>query len=181
MKHLRKFNELFDSVELKSSMEIDYISNNIPVKDLVKAASYGKSNSKAHFISHTTFQRIHYKLVSEFTFFNAALNEYNGSAVTDFAGYVNYRFVTSEYLVCLSIKEEVIKDKWNAVLTIKSSKATSSQYVVGFNNFQKDKMCCEFIRNADFKEIINMIRTNMVPLMKDLGFSDYLKYGVKLN
>jgi len=45
MRHIKKFNELFDTEELKASHEIDYISNNIDKKKLVDS-KYLMKNTK---------------------------------------------------------------------------------------------------------------------------------------
>lgn len=170
MKRIKKFNELFDTEDLKSRMEIDYLSDNIPLKSIIKSTEI---NGKLY----TDLDRMHFKLITHFEFFEACLKNFRTSYISEHKGYYVYNFKNMDWTCQFSIKEE--NNKYITLITFRKTSTTVSDFTIGFNNFIADRPCLEYLQDVTFDDVKTFIKARLIPLMKALNMNAYLSYKIE--
>lgn len=177
MKYIKSISELFDSAELKSQYEVDYLSGRLSAEGIVKSVLNGQ-HGEFKALKQTSFQKIHTVLINEdFLFFNAPSNNYKRDKVVETSPNVyTYIFIEKDWYVSFTLTK-VNSTQYTACIIFKSLLVRTDGFVNGFDNYVKDKACVEMIENVDIVEIVNFINTKLIKLMKHLGFEEHLKYN----
>ncbi len=174
MRHIKRIDELFDTEELKSQFEIEYLSGNLDIKSLVKSISDDSGSFQK--VEYTKFEKIFQTISFKYSFFMASVNQFKRSKVVENQpNTFSFIFIKDNYYISFSIKE-VAKDRYDSAIVLKNIRTHSTEYVLGLDNFVQGKMAVEYIHTVNIFLVMKFIEDRMIPLMKYLKFDDYLNY-----
>lgn len=151
MKHLKKYNELFDNEDLKSSMLVPYLQGNIDTKELVTNV---KKFPKSDFAELITF------LINKFPFFEYC---FDGTkqffCIKDKKAKDCYHFHFEDKNISVVFTIIIIKDTYDCAITIikdgtKSSQSYEMLTLKGMSEVIKDCLVNDLVNNG-FTEIMS--------------------------
>lgn len=161
MKHLKKFNELFDTEELKDQLEIDQLQGKLDPKNLIKGGNLITFNGDGN----EPLEKLFYKLTWKYPLFNIC----NRDDSNDYAIIVDRE--SSGVHFVLRNKSHVI------VFSIKNISPHKYDILVTF-----EKMNTEFVEpmteyhNVGINDIYDIIESDLIPSLKEGGFNDVLDF-----
>jgi hypothetical protein len=173
MKHIKKFNEMFDSEEIKSQNELDIMRINL--KDIVSDENIMK-------ISSSEIERLHSMLMLEFPFFQ----KYDGKEVDGITWGIYtvgdvYHFVTknSKYFVTISFKS--VGTRYEVGITYNTIKSMLIRSITDDMKTLTDKIHFKDFGILDISGISRVIKNVFVPILEMLGFVGGRIYSNRYN
>lgn len=161
MKHLRKFNELFDTEEIKNALEIPNLKGELDPKELANSGSLIKFDE----IGDETIERLFYKLASRFPLFNICNTgddpDY-GVIIDDFDNN-HILFRNESHLIIFSI-------------SIDNRATNRYDVVITFDGFDDNDRPYAEHRNIDINQVFEVIKNDLIPALKKGGFNNVLEY-----
>lgn len=169
-KHIKKFNELFDSPELKSEYEIEYLQGKLDPKDFINDKNIVK------FEQDNKLQRLSNRLGVDFPIFNlfgkgdVKYSVYGKDNMYHFAVGDEWRVVLSFEILGYGNKYDVNYGKYDmGIICEKMPRQKVLKYKSGVDSLDDDKVNIVEYNNLTILECINIIKSTYLPLLKKLG------------
>ena len=166
MKHIKKFNELFDNDDLKSKLEIPYLQGNLDKKELVRSAIPFKGRELFNFFNNS--------LVKKFPFFDYCFDEntrriYGCNEDPNEKNCHHYYFKNEKIFVIFSVVMWDDNDYDCNILVRDPEDSDIIVYEQEYNECSIDK-------------IIDIVKSDLIPHLIESGFGDLMsrKPGEKL-
>lgn len=168
MKRIKKFNELFDTEELKSQNEIPMLQGNLlPTK--YRNVKGNKFQNDLH--------DVHNKMIYNFPW----VEEFDQEELPGYKDMIFYHTSNDSWYISLSIKVEGDKCGFGIIYRLLDTSISPDNSNVKFSLAFSGKEYVYFKEwnGLDVNEMIRNIKIFFEPLMRRLGFTDELKYGNK--
>jgi hypothetical protein len=174
MKHLRKFNELFDSEELKNALELDQLQGKLNPEDLVKGGKLMTfSNNPTH---EERLNRTFYKLTWKYPLFNICNQKTsdNYAIVSDEFNNDHFIFKNDKNVVVFSIaNNEHDTNSYSIIIT--SEKVDTANPDAREDDYEP----YADYEDVSINEVYEIIKKDLIPLLKEGEFYDVLDFHKK--
>jgi len=179
MKRIKKYdqyiNELFDTEELKSQVEIDYLTKKIPLRKMV-----------SNVIKSGSFEDISAKLSFKYPFFVQPNSSYFNC--TEGPNNVfHFNFNNESWQISLNIDTNndplytVVISYAGVNYIPKTAKDVISIYGRNLEDKNPNKFIAEFYENKTWNQVENIVDKFFIPTFKELGFGALLSMASLYN
>jgi len=173
MKRLKRFNELFDTEDLKMQNEIDYLTGAIDKKELSR-----------NIMSDKSAQSIYNLLEYKFPFFKECTNDnnpYTGLMADEKQSYYVFYFKNETWFIGLAVKPtgnhlydiNLIRKGVNLTIT----PGNSFHFYTPIVDYDPNKTVAIVFENLTIEQIYEHVEKHFIPMMKKTGFKYLLNVG----
>ena len=161
MKHIRLFEELFDSEELKAENEVDYLSDKIKPRILTSDIVFQDPN----------IQKIYIFLQKNFPFMDAFFKNNGKVGVRENPEEVIHFFVTDDVWILFLSFKPLLNGNIDMAMLIKTigSVPSDDEKKLDFDTFNLTKDSCAHIyllQDVPLKDVVDPIRKIYIPMIK---------------